>query len=165
MHHDKNQILIHYEKSLQFVESLVNLTEEQWRSPIEPEKWTVAEVIGHLTPWDEFVYRQRLPFLLAVEILPKGPNAEDINTHAAKESRLKSKVETIEQFLKNRNLLMGAIHQIEEQQWQQSLKIGASELTLLNYFTGLIDHDLHHFSQIQNALKNVGAENGYQAFN
>lgn len=158
MHHDKNQILVHYEKSLEFVEGLVDLTEEQWRSPIAHGKWTVAEVIGHLTLWDEFVYHHRLPFLLADEILPKGPNAEEINAHAAKESRLKSKEETIEIFLENRNLLIGAIHQIEDQQWQQSLKIGASELTLLSYFTGLIDHDLHHFSQIQIALKNVGAE-------
>lgn len=136
----------------------MHLTEEQWRSPIEPGKWTVAEVIGHLTPWDEFVYHQRLPYLLTKEILPKGPNAEDINTHAAKESRLKSKVETIEQFLQNRKLLIGAIHQIDDPKWLQSLKIGASELTLLSYFKGLIDHDLHHFSQIQNALKNMGAE-------
>ncbi|WP_286923435.1 MULTISPECIES: DinB family protein [Lysinibacillus] len=158
MYYDKNQILIHYEKSLQFVEGLLHLTEEQWRSPIEPGKWTVAEVIGHLAPWDEFVYQQRLPYLLADEILPKGPNAEDINTHAAKESRLKSKEETIEQFLQSRNLLMGAIQQIEDQKWLQSLKIGVSELTLLSYFTGLIDHDLHHFSQIQKVLKNVGVE-------
>lgn len=64
MYHDKHQIISHYEKAIVFVESLASITEEQWRTSIVSGKWTVAEVIGHLTPWDEFVIKHRLPFLL-----------------------------------------------------------------------------------------------------
>lgn len=154
---DKNEILSHYERSIAFVESLANVTEEQWRTPIEAGKWTVAEIIGHLTPWDEFVLKQRLPFLFIKESLPKGPAVEEMNASASYNSCVQSKEETIANFINQRHQLMNALHPIDDQQWQKSFKIGTSELTLYGYFASLVDHDLHHFSQIQKVLKNVGA--------
>ncbi|MFJ7733226.1 DinB family protein [Lysinibacillus sp. NPDC097231] len=156
MNQDKHQILSHYDKSIAFVGSLANVTEGQWRTPIELGKWTVAEVIGHLTPWDKFVLNLRIPFLFTEESLPKGPDAEEMNASAARESREQSKEETIAHFKKYRKLLMDALNQIEDQQWQQPFKIGTSELTLHRYFAGLVEHDLHHFSQIQNVLEISG---------
>ncbi|MFB7156493.1 DinB family protein [Lysinibacillus sp. NPDC056232] len=155
MYHDKHQIISHYERSIVFVESLANITEEQWRTPLEPGKWTVAEIIGHLTPWDEFVLKQRLPFLFTKESLPKGPDVVEMNASAARNSRAQSREETIANFINQRHQLIGALYQIADQQWQQPFTIGASELTLHSYFASLGDHDLHHFSQIQKVLKNV----------
>lgn len=157
MYHDKHQIISHYEESIVFVESLVNMTEEQWRTPIEPGKWTVAEVIGHLTPWDEFVLNQRLPFLFTEDSLPKGPDVEEMNASAARNSRARSKDETIANFIHRRRRLIDALYEIVDEQWQRPFTIGASELTLYSYFASLVDHDQHHFSQIQRVLKNVGA--------
>ena len=148
MYHDKHQIISHYERSIVFVESLSNITEEQWRTSIGPGKWTVSEVIGHLTPWDEFVVNQRLPFLFTEESLPKGPTVEELNTSAARNSRAQRKEETIANFINQRQQLIDALYQIVDKQWQQPFTIGASELTLCGYFASLVDHDLHHFSQI-----------------
>ncbi|MGE7694875.1 DinB family protein [Lysinibacillus sp. NPDC094177] len=155
MYHDKHQIISHYERSIVFVESLANITEEQWRTPLEPGKWTVAEVIGHLTPWDEFVVKQRLPFLFIEESLPKGPDVEEMNASAARDCRTQSKEETIANFIKQRQQLMDALYQIVDKQWQQPFKIGTTELTLHGYIASLVEHDLYHFSQIQKVLKNV----------
>ncbi|MEY9976896.1 DinB family protein [Lysinibacillus sp. RC79] len=150
MYHDKHHIISHYERSIVFVESLANITEEQWRMPIEPGKWTVAEVIGHLTPWDKFVVKQRLPFLFTEESLPKGPDVEEMNANAARNSRAQSKEETITNFINQRHQLIDALYQIVDKQWLQPFTIGVSELTLYGYFASLVDHDVHHFSQIQN---------------
>ncbi|GEM_PF-2957185 len=60
---DKKSIIKHYEQSLIWVKDLRNLSEEQWRKPIESGKWSVAEMIGHLTPWDTFVLEHRIPYL------------------------------------------------------------------------------------------------------
>lgn len=155
MYHDKHHIISHYERSIVFVECLANITEEQWRTSIEPGKWTVAEIIGHLTPWDEFVVKQRLPFLFTEESLPKGPDVEEMNASAARDSRTQSKEETIANFINQRQQLMDAIDQIVDKQWQQTFTIGASELTLYSYLASLADHDLHHFSQLQKVLKNI----------
>lgn len=153
MYDHKHQIISHYERSIVFVESLADITEEQWRTPIEPEKWSVAEVIGHLTPWDEFVLKQRLPFLFTKEGLPKGPDVEEMNANAARNSRAQSKEETIADFIHQRRQLIDALYQIMNQQWQQPFTIGASELTLHRYFASLVDHDLHHFSQVREFLR------------
>ena len=149
MNHDKHQIISHYEKSIVFVESLVNLTEEQWRTPIAPGKWTVAEVIGHLTPWDVFVLNQRLPFLFTEGSLPKGPDVGEMNASAARNSRAQSREETIANFISQRHQLIDVLYEIVDEQWQQPFTIGTSDLTLYSYFASLVDHDLHHFSQIQ----------------
>lgn len=155
MYQDKHQIISHYEKSIVFVESLANITEEQWRTLLEPGKWTVAEVIGHLTPWDEFVVNQRLPFLFTKESLPKGPDVREMNASAARNSRVQSKEETIANFINQRQQLINALYQIVDEQWQQAFTIGESELKLYSYFASLVDHDLHHFSQVQKVLKNI----------
>jgi len=145
-------IIKHYEKSLHEVKALRNLSEEQWRMPIEDGKWSVAEVIGHLTPWDKFVLEHRIPYLFTNTYLPKGPDIEHMNAMAAKKSREKHLEETITEFVLVRSQLLQAIQQLTDEQWQQPLNIGQSKLTIADYFVGLIDHDLHHFSQIQNVV-------------
>ena len=157
MYYDKHQIISHYEKSIVFVDSLVNITEEQWRMPVGQGKWTVAEVIGHLPPWDDFVLKQRLPFLFTKGSLPKGPDVVEMNVSSARNSRALNKKEMIANFINQRQQLIDALDQIVDQQWQQPFTIGASELTLHSYFASLVDHDLHHFSQIQKVLRNVEA--------
>ncbi|MGE7091480.1 DinB family protein [Lysinibacillus sp. NPDC048646] len=153
MNQDKKQILAQYEKSMTWVGSLANVTEEQWRTPIEVGKWSVAEVIGHLIPWDEFVVSKRIPFLFTEDSLPKAPNIQEMNANAANSSRLQSKEETIGKFLNGRRQLIDALHHLTDEQWQQSFHIGDSELTLFRYFSGLVEHDLHHFLQIEKVLK------------
>ncbi|WP_241774527.1 MULTISPECIES: DinB family protein [Lysinibacillus] len=116
-----------------------------------------AEVIGHHTPWDEFVLKQRLPFLFTNESFPKGPDVVEMNARAARNGRAQSKEETIANFINQRHQLIDALYQIVEKQWQQPFIIGATELTLHSYFASLVDLDLHHFSQVQEVLKNEEA--------
>ncbi len=149
---DKKSIIKHYEHSLHWVKNLRNLTEEQWRMPIESGKWSVAEVIGHLTPWDKFVLEQRKPYLFTNTSLPKGPDVTNMNTRAAEKSREQQLEKTIIEFVLTRRQLLQTIQQFTDEQWQQSFNIGQSNITMADYFGGLIDHDLHHFSQIQSVL-------------
>jgi len=71
---------------------------------------------------------------------------------AAKKSREQTMEETLNDFISTRRQLLQDIQQWTDEQWQQSFKIGQSEMTILAYFVGLINHDLHHFSQIQNVI-------------
>lgn len=58
----------------------------------------------------------------------------------------------LQALLKNRRLLLEAIVHLTDELWQQRLQIGRSELTLYSYFSGLVEHDRHHFSQVQNVI-------------
>lgn len=152
LYKNKRGILLHYEESIDWVNSLKNLTEEKWRLQIDEGKWTIAEIIGHLIPWDELVLNQRIPYLIKAESLPTSPNAETVNQQAAQASRSRSKDETIHSFIDTRKRLIKALYDLTDELWTRDLLIGRNNLSLIHYFAGLVKHDLHHFKQIQRVL-------------
>lgn len=154
MHKNKEELLIHLENSIDFAKKLGQISEEQWRTPIAKDKWTVAEVFGHLTPWDEFVLNDRLPYLFDDTPLPKGPIEEELNRQSAEVSRNNSKDDTIAKFINVRRNLIIAINNIEDELWDKELAMGDRTFTLYEYLNDFVAHDLHHFEQI-NIIVNV----------
>lgn len=149
---EKNKILAQYQESVTWVGSLESLSEQQWRQRIAPNKWTIAEIIGHLIPWDHFITNSRMPYFFSEQPLPKGPDAELINSQASEDSIKRSKAETIDLFLSTRKKLIDGINQISDELWEQEFAIGQTKLTLFKYLSGMIEHDQHHFEQIRQAL-------------
>lgn len=148
----KEIILTHYRNSIIWVKSLEHLSDEKWRMPIEENKWTIAEVIGHLIPWDQFISEQRLPYIFSDKILPTSPDPQRVNAQAAEMSRIKTKEEIIQLFLDSRQRLIDLMTNIPEKQWNTDLQIGNKTISLFTYFLGMIEHDEHHFRQITNKL-------------
>ena len=148
----KINIINHYEKTIEWVNRLRELSEDSWRTPIEEGKWTIAEVIGHLIPWDEFVLNQRIPYLMDTVELPKSPEVEPVNQQAAELSRSRSKDDTINQFIKIRKSLVAGLRDMPDDLWEQDLFIGGKSISLRRYFAGLMEHDQHHFRQINRLL-------------
>lgn len=155
MDKNKEELLIHFEYSIDFVRKLGEVSEEIWRSPIAKGKWSVAEVVGHLSPWDEFVLNDRLPYLFNNSPLPKGPEEEELNHQSAEKSRNNSKEETILNFINIRRNLIIAVNNIDDELWSKELKLGNHTITLYEYIKGFMEHDLHHFEQIN---KVIGAQ-------
>ncbi|MFC0416511.1 DinB family protein [Cytobacillus solani] len=149
---EKQNILLHYEQSIQWVKGLEQLSEEQWRTPIKEGKWSVAEIIGHLIPWDMFIIKDRMPYFFKDIDLPKGPDAQALNDQAASESRVRTKEETIERFAATRKTLLSALQEMNDDLWSKELIIGKSTLSLAAYFQGMVEHDNHHFEQIKNVI-------------
>jgi hypothetical protein len=146
----KQEILDHQISAMEFVKSLSFLSEDQWRTPIQEGKWTIAEIIGHFKPWDEFVIKHRLPYLFSAEELPKGPDAQKINLESAASSREESMRDTLNKFILMRKEFYEEILNIPDELWEREFYIGSSKLSLYEYLKGLADHDCHHFEQIKN---------------
>lgn len=153
LNNQKQAILNHYLSTIDWINSLESLPEEEWRKPISSDKWTVAEVIGHLIPWDKFVLEKRIPYFFQANKLPKSPDIEEMNQQAASESRKCTKNETIHKFIKTRKELMEAIGSLRDEYWNKDLIIGNTRLSLYEYYNGLAEHDIHHFKQVQEAIK------------
>ncbi|CAM4023237.1 DinB family protein [Mesobacillus zeae] len=152
MYKNKKQIINHYEESIDWVKILTNLSEEKWRTQIDKGKWTIAEIIGHLIPWDEFVLNQRIPYLLKATQLPNSLNAEFINHQASIDSKSRPKDETIKLFIAVRKKLINTLNDLSDELWTQDFIIGKDNIALFSYFAGLVEHDEHHFRQIQRVL-------------
>ncbi|MCA1322036.1 DinB family protein [Bacillus tianshenii] len=149
---NKSEIIQHHQTFMNFARSLDGLSESQWRAPISHEKWTVAEVIGHLIPWDEFVLHKRIPYFLTGETLPAAPNPNVMNELGARDARMEEKDVTISRFLSTRRQLLEEIEQVEEHYWEQEITIGNTTIKLLDYFADLARHDEHHAAQIKALL-------------
>ncbi len=149
----KTKIIGHHTKSIEFVRALNNISEDQWRTKVGEDKWTVAEVIGHLIPWDEFVLRNRIPYLFTDDNLPKGPEAGTTNEKSATKAREREKKVTIESFISVRTELTKAIDEIPSACWEKELAIGQNRLSLYKYFEGLAKHDVHHFEQVKSVIQ------------
>ena len=148
MNEKKIAVINHYEKTIEWVNCLRKLPEDSWRTPLGEGKWTIAEVIGHLSPWDEFVLVQRIPYLINTLALPRSPEVEFVNQKAAELSRNRPKGDTINQFIEIRKSLIVEISNIPDELWGHDLSIGGKSISLIDYFAGLMEHDHHHFSQI-----------------
>ncbi|MEN2767458.1 DinB family protein [Ornithinibacillus xuwenensis] len=152
MNSEKKSILEHYQKSIEWVNNLSNLSEKQWRMPIATNKWTVAEVIGHLIPWDEFILMNRIPYFFEATNLPKSPEVEAINQKASVDSKEREKEETITIFTHFRREIISALEKFEDAKWTKEIVMNQSTFSLYHYFSGLVEHDIHHFQQIHHAI-------------
>ncbi len=148
MEESKERVIQHYSDSIERAKQWRLITNIEWRTPITEGKWTIAEVVGHFSPWDEFVRLKRIPYFLNGGLLPKGLDVEQTNRQSALISRNRSQEDIIAQFIHNRKRLMAAIEQMEDEQWEREYTFNQTVLTLSVYFQGLLMHDEHHFRQI-----------------
>lgn len=145
----KEELLKHNRHMSLWVQSLNELSDEKWRKPIAENKWTVAEIISHLSAWDLFIFEHRLA--IQNEDFPSSPEVEKFNSNAADYARKHSKETILNEFSKNRQKL---IEWIEKQDVQKLQTPFYRNLTILQYLSGFIEHDIHHQKQILNALLN-----------
>lgn len=148
----KEEIIRYQLNAIKFVQSLKEISEKEWRTEIEKGKWTIAEIIGHFNPWDEFVIQKRLPYIFTKNEFPKGPDSELTNLKSALTSRSENQRTTIDKFISTRIELSRIIIDIPDERWDEKITIGKTTLTLYEYLLGLAQHDCHHFSQIKNKI-------------
>ncbi|WP_397539316.1 DinB family protein [Rummeliibacillus pycnus] len=137
---------------MEFVKSINSKSVITWHTSVAEGKWSTCEIIGHLIPWDRFVIEKRLPYLFIENKELESPNVQEMNSRAALESKGKKKEEVIEEFLEERCNLIRKLNNLSQEVYNQTFTFGKSNLTLASYFDGLIEHDLHHFQQIQDFL-------------
>lgn len=149
---NKAEILAHFRASMKWIEGMKEWEEKNWRSPIAEGKWTVAEVIGHLGPWDRFFLNERLHPILESQPLVPYPGSDELNAQSATLAREQMSDQTIQEFLLGRQKMVDELSAVPEARWQEPFRIGEHETNLEQYFTELVEHDEHHFEQIRQAL-------------
>ncbi|MGN7476429.1 DinB family protein [Solibacillus silvestris] len=149
---EKFEIIRHQKNFLTFIQSLEKLNEDVLRTPIHDGKWSVIEIIGHFYPWDEFVLKKRIPYLLTNSELPPSPNADLLNLRSVQLVRNEDIPHTIKKCIRIRTELIETLNELPEEDWLAELKINQSTLSLYSYFKGLMEHDVHHMKQIKSYL-------------
>jgi hypothetical protein len=148
----KQELLNHHTNIKNFVMSLNQLTNVEWQSPIEEGKWSIAEIVYHFIPWDEFIVENRLPFFRSNQSLPPAPNVEELNKTSSEKAKITSKEETIKYFIETRTLLENQIENLTENECGIEIVMGTKKITIIDYLSGMVEHDQHHIKQIKNYI-------------
>lgn len=151
----KQQIIAHHLSFIHEIQKFEGLTEQILRRPIQQGKWSIIEIIGHFTPWDQFILNKRIPYLLANEPLPKGPSANEFNALSSRKAKSDCIQYTIEAFIATRSKLVEMLDEIPEDRWHSKFLINGKIFSLSSYFLALIEHDLHHLKQMQMFLQQL----------
>ncbi|WP_162287899.1 DinB family protein [Indiicoccus explosivorum] len=150
---DKAHILEEKRKTAEWAESLKALSEEQWFRPFREGTWGTADVISHFIAWDKFIIENRIAYLLRDDDLPKVKvDVEEVNRHAREHARSGiSKEDLIDEFVAVREALVSFIDKIPEERFAQPYP-GNPDFTLLDYFTGMVEHDRKHQKEIDGLI-------------
>jgi uncharacterized damage-inducible protein DinB len=143
------EIKEHYAKFDGWIESLRNLNESEWHSPLAEGKWTVAAVVSHLLFWDKYSLEERFPRFKEGAILPSYPDFQLVNDRASEyAAKTASKDRILDELLDVRKEFHSNLGQMDHDRLAVSFKISDHQLTIGTYFADFIWHDLHHQKQI-----------------
>lgn len=151
MNHKKEKIISHCEDSLHWIRDLKDLSEDQWRTPIAEGKWTIAEVVGHLIPWDQY-FIERIPYIIHEADRLPNPDIEEVNEKASADSTRRGKKEIIEEVMEVRKKLIVRIQELDDELWEKEFSTGHTTLSLYDDLLRIVEHDKLHFNQIKNVL-------------
>ncbi len=138
-------IIDHQKAMIAWGSSLMNIDHSNWETPLKPGKWNMGEVIAHLIAWDEFLLDHRLQQIGSAESMPPAPEVEAFNRTAVARVKKVSKAELIRHFTETKTRIIGEIKELNA---DYTMTIGDKRITIGRYFSGLMEHDLHHQAQI-----------------
>jgi hypothetical protein len=139
----------------EWVSSLVEIDNDLWFQPFSEGKWAAADVISHFIMWDRFFLDHRVPYIEKRIHLPKMDiNAEKMNKDASVYARSGiSKQKLINEYIETRGVLLTFLGEWPDDIYNSVMKIGKSELTVIDYFHSHLLHDIKHKQQIVNFIK------------
>jgi hypothetical protein len=146
----KKQEIIETQKNyLSWLDSLLELSEEQATTPYQPDKWSPNEIVMHLGEWDRFSFDERLPYMKEGAKLDRFPEFEKFNSEAAVRASEQTFEETVAYAKSERQRILQRLEEIDESEWDKKFHIGDHALSIRNYFTDFSQHDEHHKQQIE----------------
>ncbi|MBX9972193.1 DinB family protein [Cytobacillus firmus] len=147
----KQDIITHYESFSVWLESIKDLSRENWLKPVSAGKWPVSAVISHLLFWDKYSLEERFPFFKEGAVLESYPDFQSVNDAAGEYAKKHAQLEIIEELLSVRRQFHRMLEGMSEETLDTAFKIGSTSLTVRDYFADFIEHDIHHKKQVMQA--------------
>lgn len=143
----------HFKAFDNWTDTLRDLTDVQWHTPVGEGKWSVAAVVAHILFWDRHSLEERFPFFKEGAELPPYPDFQAVNDRACEYAE---KIATKEQILDDLLVTRRGYHELldvlNSDGLGVSFQIGKHTLNVEGYLVDFIQHDLHHQKQVELAL-------------
>lgn len=149
-----SEVLKQYKSFTNWLQQLKQMPDEYWLVPIKDGKWSVGEIVAHIKAWDVFVWDERVAYFVSgSEIHAKKVDVEEINSNAANEAKSGiSKNQLLDEVIECRQVVAKKLGEVPSSVWQERIEMGSKMITLCEYISGLVEHDEHHRTQIEEFL-------------
>ncbi|OOE08970.1 DinB family protein [Fictibacillus arsenicus] len=149
-----SEVLTKYKSFTNWLQQLKQMPDEYWLVPIKDGKWSVGEIVAHIKAWDVFVWDERVAYFVSGSEIPvKKVDVEEINSNAANEAKSGiSKNQLLDEVIECRQVVAKKLGEVPSSVWQERIEMGSKMITLCEYISGLVEHDEHHRTQIEEFL-------------
>ena len=144
-----------------WLKTLVDLDETLWSKPISKGKWSVSEIIAHITAWDHHILSEVIPSVRKEKGM-EYPDFEPFNKKASDYAKSGISQSTLLIEAKDtRELLVKELNEIPAEKLNKSLTSNGvthcphtgTPYSLKQIVKEFTDHDHHHKEQIIHFLK------------
>ncbi|WP_164670198.1 DinB family protein [Virgibacillus doumboii] len=149
-----------------YIGSLKTIEETLFFEPIAEGKWSIAEIISHISFWDRYIREETLPQMKLNAVI-KSIDFETLNKQAAQYALSGVSQQLLfQQKLEERTRLISELRKRDEEEFFAKFTLNGEEVdrysgyphSIFNYIAGFIWHDNHHKQQINGFLKEKGVE-------
>jgi len=147
----------------EWVSRLKNVEKSIWNTPISPGKWTIGEIISHITNWDNYLLTQIIPCVERGQGMV-FPDFDSFNNKASEYAKSGvSQSDLIQEGITARELLCNTLLQMSEEALCKPLTSNrvshcphtGEPYCLLYIIDEFIQHDQHHKDQITHFLSKL----------
>ncbi|MGG0288954.1 DinB family protein [Peribacillus butanolivorans] len=150
-----NGMINEFQGFISFVESLRNLNEDMWTSPIAENKWSARDIIGHIMFWDKYILEEAIVKIYTNQsVNVQDFNIDEFNKNAVDYVKTKDQEEIINQTLHYRQELIDTLKLLSEEKFFNNyIDSSGNNFTVNSFLEDFIPHDDHHKRQIEGFLK------------
>jgi uncharacterized damage-inducible protein DinB len=158
------QLIFDLEDYNNWVSALKNIKKENFFEPIAPGKWSIAEIISHITFWDNYLLEEILPLMKKDANLTPVEDYDAFNKVAADFALSGvSQEDLINRQLKARAEVVSILKEKTEEEMFANFTIYGEKKdgfsgepnSIFTYFAGFVWHDNHHKKQVEDFLTSI----------
>lgn len=148
---NKQQLLEEFSALISFVESLRELDEQLWVTPIQEGKWTTRDIVAHIMRWDQYFLEEGIKKIASQQpVTIQHLDFNAFNQNAVEFAKEKSKQEIINLTIFYRSEILRQIASLSGEEFtKEHLDGDGHKFSAYQYLLDFIPHDVHHIDQIK----------------
>lgn len=146
-----NKSLSEFEKAVNHVFDLKEISEETLSEPIKEGKWSIIQIVGHLYYWDKYNLEEMVPYMAEGVDLPAFPDHDQHNEKAMSYIEGFSVKSLIDSFIQTRKELIEKVSRVGKDV-RFTIGGGKRKFSGESFIKIFIKHDTHHLKQINEKL-------------
>jgi uncharacterized damage-inducible protein DinB len=148
---EKQQLLDEFSTLISFVQSLRELQDEIWVTPIAEGKWTPRDIVAHIMRWDQYFLEEGIRKMASGQpVTIQQLDFNEFNRKAVKYAEQTSKQEIIDQTISYRNELLRHLESLSDVTFTaEHIDGDGNPFSAQTYLLDFIPHDVHHIDQLK----------------